>query len=345
METKDQRISERIKSLLLRRSSLTTLSLFAFLAIILLIWKVPQWQARGIADPKDRATIENAARGTFVQTIGGLFFFITAYFTSQNLKVTQQNLTLTQQTLVATQEKQVTKCFTTAIKQLGNTSIHVRLGAIYALERISQDSTKDYWQVMEILTAYVCEISPYPPRGEADNRLPSRMTTDIQAVLTVITRRAKSYGQGEENPLDLSKSYLFEANLRRANLGEAYFIEPNLSSSNLCKANLNKANLWSANLLEANLVEANLWGANLVEVNLWEANLVEANLGGANLMGANLMEANLVEANLVGTYLVLANLMGANLMGAKNLTPEQVKKAKNWDKAIYDERFSQQLGL
>lgn len=39
-------------------------------------------------------------------------------------------------------------------------NLEVRVGAIYALERISQDSERDRFQIMEILTAYVRQNSP-----------------------------------------------------------------------------------------------------------------------------------------------------------------------------------------
>lgn len=46
-----------------------------------------------------------------------------------------------------------------AVDQLGNEKLEIRLGGIYALERISNESEKDYWPIMEILTAYVRENS------------------------------------------------------------------------------------------------------------------------------------------------------------------------------------------
>ncbi len=375
-------LSARIKALPLRRLLLTILSLFSVLVIILLIWKVPKWQAKSIEDVKDRATIENAARGTFVQALGGLFLFITAYFTSQNLKVTQQNL-------IATQEKQVTERFAKAIEQLGNASIHVRLGAIYALERISKDSDKDYWQVMEILTAYVRETSPYPPRDKAKNQpllesilnnQPNTISkqkdippigTDILAVLTIIIRRKKSYEASEENRLDLSKTDLNGANLGGANLsgvnlGGANLRDANLSGANLsggyayfrdAYANFRDANLIAANLRDAylylngaNLSGANLSGANLSFANLSGANLSGANFSGANLSfanlsGANLRDANLSDASLRDANLSDANLSDANLSGAKNLIPKQVKQARNWAEARYDKEFCVQLNL
>ena len=423
-----------------------------------LVWKAPEWQTNHIKNQisalrkidekdrvtleKDRITLENATRSTLIQAFGGLFLVTTAYFSWQNLKATQRNL-------IASEEKQITERFSKAVEQLGNTNIHVRLGGIYALERISFDSERDYWQIIEILTAYVREKAPVR-KVEENEKERSPISTDIQAVLTVLTRRAKAYGQGEENPLDLSKSNLRgadlrgaklreaklqeadlmdadlqeadlqgadlqEAKLQKANLMEANFGEANLQGANLqgaelvkanlmeaelvkanlqgaelvkanlmkanlmkaelVKANLMKANLQGANLMKANLMEANLQGAELVEANLMEANLVKANLQGANLLIANLWIANLTEANLMeadlkgadlkGADLMEANLKGADLMDAdlkgadlkgadlkganlhlaKNLTPEQVKIAKNWEDADYQEEFRALLGL
>jgi hypothetical protein len=115
----------------------------------------------------------------------------------------------------------ITDRFTKAVEQLGSDKMAVRLGAIYALERISKDSPRDHWSIMETLTAYVREHAPWPPRqaltnpfvelqgrtGEtAGESTPAeepanavepassrvRPTTDIQAILTVLGRCATS---------------------------------------------------------------------------------------------------------------------------------------------------------
>jgi uncharacterized protein YjbI with pentapeptide repeats len=296
---------------------------------------------------KDRVNAQNAIYSTLIQAVGGVFFFVTAYFTWRNVK--------------AAEEKQVTERFSKAIEQLGNDHIPVRLGGIYALERIANDSDKDYWQVIEVLTAYIREKSPYPPiiknegvviykpNGkpveEQKKDIPP-VPTDIQAVLTVLTRRRYAFGKGEKYRLDLKRTnlqgaFLVEANLQRANLEEANLEGASLGGANLQEANLEEANLEDANLVganlqEANLREANLQGAFLVEANLqgaflWEANLQRAYLGemnlqGASLAGANLQEAGLGGANLEGAYLGGANLEGASLGGA-NLEDADLGKA------------------
>jgi hypothetical protein len=72
-----------------------------------------------------------------------------------------------QETLRLTEQGQITERFTRAIEQLGATDdkgekkLEIRLGGIYALERIAWDSPeRDYSTVMEVLTAYVRENTP-----------------------------------------------------------------------------------------------------------------------------------------------------------------------------------------
>jgi uncharacterized protein YjbI with pentapeptide repeats len=73
------------------------------------------------------------------------------------------------------------------------------------------------------------------------------------------------------------------------------------------------------------------------------------NLKGAdlrlNLEGADLRGTDLRGADFKGANLKQADLENADLSNAKNLTSEQVKKAKNWKKAKYDAELLKQLGI
>ncbi|BAY12064.1 nSTAND1 domain-containing NTPase [Calothrix sp. NIES-2098] len=128
---------------------------------------------------------------------------------------------------------------------------------------------------------------------------------------------------------------LYSADLRSADLRDAY-----LSSANLSGADLYSADLRSANLRDANLFDANLSGANLSSAELFNANLFNAKLSSADLFNADLFNADLRSAKLSS-----ADLRSADLRSAKDLTPEQVKSAENWDKAKYDKDFRAKLGL
>ena len=96
--------------------------------------------------------------------------------------------------------------------------------------------------------------------------------------------------------------------------------------------------------------EADLSGANLQEADLSGAKLQKADLSGANLQKADLGAANLQEADLSGAKLQEAHLSWANLQkavmaGTESLTTLQVKNARNWELAFYDDDFLGELGL
>ncbi len=130
--------------------------------------------------------------------------------------------------------------------------------------------------------------------------------------------------------LDAPDADLFRIDLKGADLEE----------STLKGTKLVEADLQGAKLEFANLQNADLQQAILRDTGLLDANLQHANLGGADLSNADLRSADLQQANLLFT-----NLMGADFRGAKNLNSEQVRRARNWALATYDEEFRRELGL
>ncbi|MEH2368864.1 nSTAND1 domain-containing NTPase [Nostoc sp.] len=180
---------------------------------------------------------------------------------------------------------------------------------------------------------------------------------------------------------DLRGANFIGADLRGANFTGADLRNANLTSADLWRVNLSSTNLSNANLSSANLKDAiytketkfprnfdfigkqiyliapnsKLNGADLSGADLSGADLSGADLNGADLSGVNLFSANLSSADLRGALLLRTNLFNADLsntnlnntvfVGSKNLTPEQVKAAKNWEKAKYEKDFRRKLGL
>jgi uncharacterized protein YjbI with pentapeptide repeats len=273
----------------------------------------------------------------------------------------------------------ITERFTRSIEQLGNKEETIRIGGIYALERIANDSPRDGWTIMEVLSSFV--RGKQNIKGQDLAQL-SAIRTDAQAALTAIVRR-KIDLENEHQYLDLSFTNLCEANLVGANLDrvklnnsgliKADLREANLNCANLSHANLNSANLTQAKLDRANFIQANLSNTNLSSANLNEANLNKADLSdaildgailtnaslgntnltsailiGANLRGATLSKANLSKADLSGADLYQVNLAGANLNKTdlrkiENLDLTQIKQAQNWVLAIYDPEIDRLL--
>jgi Pentapeptide repeats (8 copies) len=280
--------------------------------IVALLWFLPQLQGAYFS-PKvpaeDRPALVNEYRRTWAQIIGGFGLLLGLYFTWRRIEISQQELE-------ATRDQQVTERFTRAIDQLGaiddkgNKKLEIRLGGIYALERIAVDSFametspgRDYSTVMQVLTAYVREntsqplessegssdeVSPFhqlrrwlPSTAKADKGAkqpvtlePSRPTADIQAILDVLRRTQAGVPEEYRTSLDLREASLLGADLREANLQGASFSE----------ANLYRANLLSADLQGAVLLEADLREAILLEAEVTDQQLADAqSLQGANM--------------------------------------------------------------
>ncbi len=179
-----------------------------------------------------------------------------------------------------------------------------------------------------MLTAYVREHAPksdasgqeYQAAAENADALqgtkPKRPPTDVQAVLTVLSRRRLAHEQGPQPALDSGSTDLSGANLFRANLQRAILSEANLSGANLGEADLQSTIVDSANLSGADLRGANLQAAMLNDANISGPNLSTANLQGAYLGGANIAKARLFKADLRATALYRADLREAELIEA-----------------------------
>ena len=242
--------------------------------------------------------------------------------------------------MLSTSFKRRRYCFTKAIEQLGEKDhLMIRLGGIYALERIARDSDKDHWPIMEVLTAYVRDTAPWIPKeaqplpeGQALVLQSPRMhtpawstvegpalrptPTDIQAILTVIGRRTRSPNREGEYRLDLHNTDLRSADLLAAHLERADLFAAHLEGADLFRAHLEGTDLSRAHLERANLIAAHLEGAFLIAAHLERANLRAAHLEGAFLIAAHLERANLRAAHLEGAFLREAHLEGQNLREA-----------------------------
>ncbi len=252
----------------------------------------------------------------------------------------------------AAQDKQITERFTKAVEQLASPEIAVRLGGIYALERIANNSKDDHWTIMEVLTAFVREPPPLKAPLEEeklllelpthiqkakDDKQPQKLRIDIQAALTVIGRRDTKQDL-ENQKLDLSNADIAGANLREAKLQGANFYQANLQGANLDRVNLEGANLDEANLQWAKLCNAKLQKATLRRANLGHASLNWAELQGAILNWAELQGAILDYARLEMAYLWCVNLRKARLCNTK-LEGAILSKANlegaNFDGAVF----------
>lgn len=221
-----------------------------------------------------------------------------------SLETLDSNIKSTQKSLEISQEGQITERFTRAVDQLGRENLEIRLGGIYALERIANESEKDYWPIMKILAAYIREKSPIK-RGNTENKdseeqeTDKELPTDIQIILEVICKREHTFNE----KLDLQN-----VNIRKARLSKAHFEWTDLSGADIWGADLAGAHLKSTQLYRTHLEDASLVGAHLENAHMLEAHLERAYLQGIDLKDATLIEAHLDEAHLENAVLIRAFL-------------------------------------
>jgi hypothetical protein len=128
----------------------------------------------------------------------------------------------------------VTDRYTKAIEQLGSAELAVRLGGIYALERIARDSARDHSTVLEVLTAFVGAAPPLgtapAPTPLSERRGRPRLRADIQAALSVIGRRNTAHDQPGQH-IDLAEANLPGADLAGADLRGADLAQADLTEA------------------------------------------------------------------------------------------------------------------
>lgn len=107
---------------------------------------------------------QNEVRTTLLQGLAGVVLLLGAYFTYRQVANSREQLAHSREQLQIARQGQITERFTRAIDQLGHAQLDVRLGGIYALERIARDSSADRAAIGEVLTAFVRSHAPWPPR-------------------------------------------------------------------------------------------------------------------------------------------------------------------------------------
>jgi uncharacterized protein YjbI with pentapeptide repeats len=273
-------------------------------------------------------------RGRMLQVGAGLLAAGALVYTALNFRLSR--------------EGHVTERLTKATEQLGSERLEVRLGGIYALERIMVDSQRDHGTVVEVLCAFIREHSAIDTEGKigqqshdgnAEQEIVVRAgpATDVRAALTVLGRRPTGRDERGRVALpgtnmrgvdlqgamligaDLSGVDLAGANLVDSDLSDAHLARAKLVSANFSSARLNRAILSGADLTGACLNRADMKGVRLFRANLTRASLISADLSSANLVHANLTDADIDDASMDKVDLTGANLTGVNLQRAKKV--------------------------
>ncbi|MEU6622039.1 pentapeptide repeat-containing protein [Streptomyces litmocidini] len=222
------------------------------------------------------------------------------------------------------EDQQITTRFNTAIGNLSSDSVDVRMGGIFALQRIMKDSAADQPTIVSVLSAYVRQHAPLPRKAAP--------TADVYAAMDVLAQRNPEHDGGK-------RLYLGHTDLRGWGAGD----QPWIGSVHLHQAWLDGADLREAVLDKADLGEADLVGTNLSAANLTEADLTNAFLINAKLHNTDFTQADMTGASLcvykAGTCAEMdgADFSGADLTGTAFLSAD-LRKVKFCSRGVFIEQ-------
>ena len=142
-------------------------------------------------------------------------------------------------------------------EMLGSPVLSVRLGGIYALQRLAEDEPEHYHvQIMRLFCAFVRnptkdkDIDYYDYEAEDKSvNFRTMIRKDVQAAMTAIGTRSDA-------DVELEKKDKFELDLAGAHLVFASLAGANLAGANLTRAVWNYADLTDTDLTGADLSEA-----------------------------------------------------------------------------------------
>ena len=245
------------------------------------------------------------------------------------------------------QESLLNERYQKGSEMLGNEVLSVRLGGIYALQRLAKERPEQYHvQIMRLFCAFARQ--PTKDSGLEVGQVQIEPGTllglrqDLEAIILAIRSRPKSRIEIERKEdyrldlrgvvlpgeqfldLDLSNAWLHHSKLPNANIANTNLTDAILDYADLKKATfygvkLKGTRFYNANLSGAGFNDMDLSMADFGHVNLSCAILASTNLSGANFQHAIIANALLTRANLAGAVFLESNLSGARLMNA-NLT-------------------------
>ena len=220
--------------------------------------------------------------------------------------------------------------YQTGAEMLGSNVLSVRLGGIYALQRLADEHPEQYHvQIMRLFCAFVrnptmsgeendaSELAGVPPHT------PPPLREDIQAVVRAIGTRREEF-------LDLEGKARFHLDMRGSDLRRAEALGMNLTTSrrpDSTEESISEAFTRRTNLSDSKLCSAKMAFAKLKDADLMDSCLCNTWLAHADLTDAYLMGADLSDATFFGAHLSGASLSASGHHPVTGLTQAQLDQA------------------
>ncbi|UGT60580.1 pentapeptide repeat-containing protein [Nocardia asteroides] len=251
---------------------------------------------RALRRMKSAATSERGVRLAAVVTATAVL--ATAFMTYQTLDATRHQIAISDR-------NELTGRFIQASAQLGEEQIEVRVGAIYALQRLAFDSERERTTIVELLGTFARSRAPVSAacggRGGSETGA-AEPGNDVLAAVTVLGRLNREPVAGEKRPnlrgMCLARADLAGIDLRGVNLIDTNLTEADLHRADLRGAAISHANFTSARLTFANLSEIRSDRTIFADTWLDETRIIDSEFRDADFRKATIFRSDLEKSTL-----------------------------------------------
>jgi Pentapeptide repeats (8 copies) len=247
---------------------LARLVLVAVAVTLTLLWVVPKLQVSRLTSvsQSERFKLENDARTTLAQILGGAFLLLGLVATWTTIRISERG--------------QFTERFTKAINQIADKQLDSRVAGIFSLEALAKESPQDRASITQVLSTFVRTHAPVTKstgarvcpdttidlaaqgRARAANHIASEEwpPQDVQTALTILGKQETTLGAPH---LQLAGTDLECAYLEGADLSDANFQQTHLEGAWLLGARFDGAILMGTVVTRAILNDATFAHADL----------------------------------------------------------------------------------
>ena len=237
--------------------------------------------------------------------IGGVVAILLAVWRS---RVAERQADAAQRQADTAQQDLLNERYQTGAEMLGGDRLAVRLGGIYALQRLCQEHPEQYHvQIMQMFCAFARNPTPDADQPEVGQRREAR--SDRRAISWADSQIALRAGR--EDPYFV-RNFVIESALRE----DVQAIMTAIGSRSATARGLERDAGYRLDLDGADLSGASLHGSDLSGIRFDGADLRIVFFLGANLSGAHLNQADLSGAMFMGADVSGAELKDAILSGA-----------------------------
>lgn len=292
----------RIKSLAIGHQRLTTRVIVPLIVLWTLVLLLNYW-----IEPSTSAEKSDFIR-TAATLVGGILLAVGLYVNWATLKNSTRSTDLLAESQDQTRVHQLSERFFNASQQLSSNSLHARLGALYSLESIANESDREYDQVCALIEAFLRERSAATQQlaaevvRETQQRF-FKSPEDIQTAITILGRRRNAYPNSESRRPNLSGLFLESVRFSHANFAECVLIGSNLGGAIFQGGTLHTSVCARSHFPGAMFFDTDLSGTNFEGANLMTAHFNY--YADASLPNVHLRDLKMREALVTGSRLAI----------------------------------------